>query len=171
MSLLQARCGTGHTQQNRGAWAPPCPPLSCCCRGLTTGSAAGVLPPHLIDKAHGCSGMKYLTACQVIFRSTRQHTGQIIPSTATSPGGPLTGLGFLRQEAELRANLRNLPPPLSLFLAWDEGKWFWEKTFTKKEGTLSASPSQQNKTKRTSYPPRENREGKPAGPSFLSHCS
>lgn len=37
------------------------------------------------------------------------------------------------------------------FLASDEGKWLWKKMFREKEGSLSAFPLEQNKTKQNAH--------------------
>lgn len=114
------RCLLGEAPPAPGGMGPrrrrgePAP--SSCREAPTTGSTAGALPPHLADKARGCSPMKYLRACQVNFRSTQQHAGHIIPSTAASPGRPLTELGAWLLETGDRAQGRpqNLPPPRRL---------------------------------------------------------
>lgn len=52
-----------------------------------------------------------------------------------------------------------LPSESVSFLASEEGKWLWKKMLGKKEGSLSASPFRQNKTKRASHPhPRKGKQ-------------
>lgn len=96
---LPGTCGVEHGRAQEGSPSLPQPPLGSCRRAVTTGSAAGVQPRCLEDKVHGCSEMKYLRACQVLFRSTRPNPlEQVIPSTAADrPRGTTYNpeLGFL----------------------------------------------------------------------------
>ena len=97
LRLLEAKggCrGVVHRPPEKGSPPPPPWPATTCpqqlLKSLTTGSTAGVLPPHhRAAEAHDCSGMKYLRGSQIYMASTL--------GWALEDHSPSAELGFLRR--------------------------------------------------------------------------